>query len=290
MWAANVAPEARPSDDDVCDACEVGFALIDCARELGRERIAIWDVSVPIESAQLAADVGVSVERVERAVRVLAESAVVAGYTLGGSVVRVQRDALTLGGDIARLDAAAVRRRVPAGQGVRAVRVLRAIALAPEDVRRPGWRRVPNSQIAAATGLGVDRVEYVVKRLRGAGLLEADGMPRSAAWYRLTPLAFGEDVVDATDGERRSDGVRVLAMPTERMRERAGGEGEGATIGRGTVDRGPVRSAVAGATESVSFTAFGVPLELPRDVMVELEGDVGGVASKLRIRFPTGGG
>ncbi|HKG92901.1 MAG TPA: hypothetical protein VKA84_13445 [Gemmatimonadaceae bacterium] len=37
----------------------------------------------------------------------------------------------------------------------------------------------------------------------------------------------------------------------------------------------------------VSFTAAGIPLELPRDTVIELEGNVGGQPTRLRIRFPS---
>jgi hypothetical protein len=37
----------------------------------------------------------------------------------------------------------------------------------------------------------------------------------------------------------------------------------------------------------VSFTAAGIPLELPRDTTIELEANVGGQPTKLRIRFPS---
>jgi hypothetical protein len=44
---------------------------------------------------------------------------------------------------------------------------------------------------------------------------------------------------------------------------------------------------VSPASPLVSFTAAGLPLELPRDTVIELEATVGGQPTRLRLRFPS---
>ena len=50
---------------------------------------------------------------------------------------------------------------------------------------------------------------------------------------------------------------------------------------------GPTPARQPSASGLVSFTAAGIPLELPRDTTIELEANVGGQPTKLRIRFPS---
>lgn len=130
--------------------------------------------------------------------------------------------------------------------------VLRAFA---DIMRRPNeYASVERAVIAVHAGYSEGMVKHGIAAVTGARLVERGGR----TLYRFTDLALGREL-DAPAPELPSPSTPVSPAPSTEM-------------GAGTL---------------VSFGANGIRLELPRDTTIELETEVDGARSVLRLRFPS---
>ena len=221
-----------------------------------------WTRPVGVQPRSLAARAGLPLPACEAAIDLLLRSGVLraaSGEPISGgeSHVQIAGDVLQVQPSVAAVDWPWVLGRI-AGDPP-AILVARAFA---ELLERPDeYGTVERAALAAHACYSEGMIKQGVARAVALGVVE-----RSARTvYRFTDLALGRR---AAEPPRES--------PAPQSTPPAGSASEPASS--------PAPSAASGL---VTFTANGIRLELPRDTTIELETDVGGSRSALRLRFPS---
>ena len=193
---------------------------------------------------------------------------------------------------------------LPPGACAAAVeRLAAAGVLRPEpDASPPSGRLAADVFGADAGGAGGVEWPAVLEALAGdaAGLLVARALadllrrPDRLACVTRERIAaytlYSEGMVKRGLASAAARGVIERAPPNAyRFSDHALGRAAPAAPAppASSVAASPPPPAPAAAGALVSFTAAGIPLELPRDTTIELEATVGGQPTRLRLRFPS---
>lgn len=215
----------RPSDADRRVAAAVVAALGEMVREQWDAQEESWRIEVPESATDLVRRTGASESEISAALRLLAETNVVASVLAAGQRwLRLSEEAFEEVPALARMDGEAVRRRLESADAsvAPALAVIRELAVASggyTDATQPGpWIEASLARLSEVTFFKRTAISKGLSDLEAARLIERSVRSGRQHSYRLLPQIFGADVPEPSAPPRATVPVEIhLPQSTTRV-------------------------------------------------------------------------